>query len=146
MTGPSSGTRALWLLLQALAAGASFVGYEELRRAREKDFPFLWEPLFLHSLLLVATVVIIAVMIRTALQGTRGHILLASVLIGGPSLVLAFAPYIVSVLEWAFFPDRLVGDGFHQLGVAGFGLAVGLLLIGWRWQGGPNSTARQAVE
>jgi hypothetical protein len=44
-------------------------------------------------------------------------------------LVLSVAPYLVGALELGFVPGRLVGDGFHQLGMAGIGVAIGLLFL-----------------
>lgn len=127
----SSGARVVTLLVGAVVAGGALLLYEQLRRARSNDFPFLFEPLFLHGLLLVLIGVIAVVMIFVAVTGGRRDSLLAALLIGAPSILLAVAPYLIVVLELTFVPDRLVGDGFHQLGMLGIGAALAILVLGF---------------
>lgn len=113
----------------AVIGGLAFIAYEELRRARSNDFPFRWEPLFVHGILLIVIGAAVAVMLRLAVtSGVAGRIV-AAFLIGSPSLVLALAPYLVGALEVGFVPGRLVGDGFHQLGMAGMGVALAVLFL-----------------
>jgi len=126
----SSGGRVAVLIVGTIVSGAAFLLYEELRRGRSNDFPFQFEPLFLHGLLLLLIGVIGVAMISVALTGGRGMAVLASLLIGVPSVALAVAPYLIVILEWDFVPDRLVGDGFHQVGMLGIGAALALLVLG----------------
>lgn len=128
MSGSGGKTRAIAVIGLGLVAGALFFAYEELRRARENDFPFLFEPLFLHGLLLLALAVVVVLMIKFALEGNALTAWLVVLVLAAPSAVLAVAPFIIARLGWDFFPDRLVGDGFHQLGMAGVGLALGVIL------------------
>ena len=119
------------VLLGGTALSGLLLGlYEELRRARRGDFPFLFEPLFLHGLLLVAIGIIGAIMVKVGTTGGRGIGVLASILIGVPSAVLALAPYLIAVLDWGFVPARLVGDGLHQIGVLGVGAALAVIVLG----------------
>ncbi|HEU4916671.1 MAG TPA: hypothetical protein VFV13_08925 [Acidimicrobiia bacterium] len=127
----SSGARVVTLLVGAVVAGGALLLYEQLRRARSNDFPFLFEPLFLHGLLLVLIGVIAVLMVYVAVTGGRGTSILAALLIGGPSILLAVAPYLIVVREWDFVPDRLVGDGFHQIGMLGIGAALAILALGF---------------
>jgi hypothetical protein len=112
------------------AAGVLFVVYESLRRTRRDDFPFQFEPLFLHGLLLVAIGLIGVAMIKIAWDGGRLTSVIAAALIAGPSFLLAFAPYAIVVLEWSFVPERLVGEGFHQIGMVGIGTSLAVLIGG----------------
>jgi hypothetical protein len=125
-----SGARIAVLVVGTIIVGAAFLFYEELRRARSNDFPFQFEPLFLHGLLLLLIGVVAVIMISVALTGGRGTTVLASLLIGVPSAALAVAPYLIVVQGWDFVPDRLVGDGFHQVGMLGLGAALALLVVG----------------
>lgn len=129
----SSGARVATLLVGAVVAGGALLFYEQLRRERSNEFPFLFEPLFLHGLLLVLIGAIAVLMIYIAATGGRSTSLLAALLIGAPSILLAVAPYLVVVLEWEFVPDRLIGDGFHQLGMLGIGAALAILVLGFVW-------------
>ncbi|MGH2547364.1 MAG: hypothetical protein ACRDXD_00515 [Acidimicrobiia bacterium] len=125
-----------------LAAGI-FLVYEELRRARRKDFPFQWDALFLHGLLVLAIGILVALFIRMAISGGPAWVAWASVVLAVPSVLLAVAPYVTEVFGVPWFPERLVGEGFHQLGMAGLGLAIGLPLAGRLSRGSP--VRRQAI-
>jgi hypothetical protein len=113
-------------------SGVLLLVYEQLRRARRNDFPFLFEPLFLHGLLLVAIGVVAVILVKMALGRSRVIGILAALLIGIPSIALAGAPYLISVLEWSFVPERLLSDGFHQMGMLGTGSALALLVLAMR--------------
>lgn len=125
-----TGARIALLVGGTAAAGALFVVYEALRRARRNDFPFQFEPLFLHGLLLVVIGLIGVAMIKIAWDGGRLTTVLGALLIAGPSALLAVAPYTIVVLDWSFVPERLVGEGFHQIGMVGIGAAVAVLIGG----------------
>ena len=137
----SSGARVVTLLVGAVVAGGALLFYEQLRRERTNEFPFLFEPLFLHGLLLVLIGAIAVLMIYIAATGGRSTALLAALLIGAPSTLLAVAPYLIVVREWEFVPDRLIGDGFHQLGMLGIGAALAILVLGFVW---PSSGQRDS--
>lgn len=126
----SPGARMLVLVGGTAVVGGLFFVYEQLRRARRGDFPFLFEPLFLHGLLLIAIGVIAVMLVKVALGGGRATAVIASLLVGLPSLALAAAPYLIGGLELNVVPDRLLGDGFHQMGMLGIGAALGILVIG----------------
>ena len=112
--------------------GVLFYVYEGLRRARRNDFPFQFEPLFLHGLLLVLIGFIAVFMVKIAWAGGRTTSIVAALLIGVPSAVLTFASYSIVVLGWSFVPERLAGEGFHQMGMLGMGAALAVLIAGWR--------------
>jgi hypothetical protein len=69
-------------------------------------------------------------MIKIAWDGGRLTSVIAAALIAGPSFLLAFAPYAIVVLEWSFVPERLVGEGFHQIGMVGIGTSLAVLIGG----------------
>ena len=125
----STRTRVIVLIGAAALAGFFFLFYEQLRRSHRDDFPFLWEPLFLHGLLLIGIGALAMLSIKIALEGGRGTTILAAVLIGVPSAALAFASYAITVLDLSFVPDRLVGEGFHEMGMLGLGVALVLLIL-----------------
>jgi hypothetical protein len=111
--------------------GALFLVYEALRRSRRNDFPFQFEPLFLHGILLVVVGLVAVFMIKVAWGGGRVTSVVAALLLGAPSAVLAFASYSIVVLDWSFVPERLAGEGFHQMGMVGLGAALAVLIGGW---------------
>lgn len=100
--------------------------YLQLRGTHRKDFPFLWGSLFLNGILLIVAGAALLIVVATVARATARLQLITAVLIGLPSLGLALADYGLSELELDIIPGRFVQDSGHQIGMLGFGLALGL--------------------
>lgn len=125
-----SGARRTSLIVGGTAiAYVVVLWYLNLRGTHRKDFPFLWGSLFINGLLLIVAGALLAVVVVVAARGAQKSQLLAAVVIGLPSLGLAFADYGLSELELDFIPGRFVQDSGHQIGMIGIGIAAALLLV-----------------
>ena len=104
--------------------------YLQLRREHSKDFPFLWGSLFLNGLLLIVAGILLVFIVVLAVRGSQRTTLIASGVLGLPSLALALADYGFTELGLDdLIPGRLIQEPGHEIGMLGLGMAAGLLVV-----------------